>query len=114
MQIVRKNQIRTLSPVHGTVIHEYDTHDGFVSGGVAEIKGRYPLAGYCVNRKIKELVYVVAGSGLLIQPSGTTEFATGDVLFIDHGELFAWEGDMELFMATTPTFDPAQHEEVAE
>jgi len=112
MHIIRENDKITLRPLEHVTIHEYITPDREISGGVAEIKGRYPVHGYVLNQKCKELVYILAGGGRLITPSGTTEFAQGDVLFLDHKEKFAWEGDMVLFMATTPTFDPAQHQEV--
>ena len=112
MEIIRENEKRTLSPLAHVTIHEYYTHDAEISGGVAVIKGRYPERGFVINQKCKELVYVLDGSGTLIMPSGETAFAKGDVLLIDHKEKFAWDGDMVLFMATTPTFDPAQHVEV--
>lgn len=112
MQIIRENQKRTISPLPHVAIHEYDTHDGEISGATAEIKGRYPEHGYVMNLKCKELVYILSGRGKLIMPTGETTFAKGDVLFLDINEKFAWEGDMVLFMATTPLFDPAQHVDV--
>ena len=112
MEIIRKSEKRVVKPTPLVEIHEYDTEDGFVSGGTAIIKGRYPEVGYVTNEVLKELVYVLSGSGKLIMLNETVEFSEGDVLFIDHKEVFAWEGDMVLFMATTPKFDPAQHKEV--
>lgn len=112
MQIIRENEKRTIRPLDHVVIHEYDTHDTAISGATAEIKGRYPERGYVMNKICKEVVYILQGSGKLIMPSGTTEFVAGDEIFLDAGEVYAWEGDMVLFMATTPLFDPAQHVEV--
>jgi mannose-6-phosphate isomerase-like protein (cupin superfamily) len=88
------------------------TQDGFISGAVAEIKGRYPAHGFVINKKIKELVYVLSGKGQIILSQGETEISVGDVIFVDHMEKFAWNGDMVLFMATAPSFDPKQHIEV--
>lgn len=113
MEIVRKSEVRIVQPAPAVTIHEYDTQDGFVSGGTAVIKGRYPEQGYVMNEVLKELVYVIDGAGKLIMPDETIEFAAGDVLFLDHKEVYAWEGDMVLFMTTTPKFDPAQHKEVS-
>lgn len=112
MQIIKESEKRTLTPTPSVAIHEYDTHDAFVSGATAEIKGRYPETGFVVNRKIKELAFVLSGSGAILTPQGETPLAAGDLLFIDHGEVYAWQGDLHLFMATAPTFDPAQYEEV--
>lgn len=109
MQIIHQDEKRTVSPLPHVVIHEYDTHDREISGATAEIKGRYPERGYVMNLKCKELVYILEGSGTLMTPFGETAFAKGDVLFLDSNEKYAWDGDMVLFMATTPLFDPAQH-----
>ncbi|MDD3181611.1 MAG: hypothetical protein PHD48_02250 [Alphaproteobacteria bacterium] len=112
MQIVRENEKRTIRPLRAVTIHEYDTHNADLSGATAEIKGRYPERGYVMNKVCKELVFIMEGGGKLIMPSGETMFAKGDILFLDINEKYAWEGDMVLFMATTPLFDPAQHVEV--
>lgn len=112
MEIVKENQKRTIQPVSHVTIHEYETHDQEISGGVAVIKGRYPEHGFVINQICKELVYVLEGSGTLITTDKETVFAKGDVLLIDHREKFAWDGDMVLFMATTPTFAPTQHVDV--
>jgi len=113
MQIVRENEKRTIKPFDHVTIHEYDMHDTAIGGGVASIKGRYPASGFVFNQKCKELVYVLSGNGTLITPTGTIVFAKGDVLLIDQDEKYAWEGDMLLFMANTPPFDPAQHVTIA-
>lgn len=112
MQIVRKSDRLTFTPESDIQVHEYGTDDAFLSGAVAEINGRYPARGFCVNQRVKELVYVVLGQGLLVLKDRSVPFAAGDTLFIDHGEAFAWEGQMTLYIATAPKFDPAQHKEV--
>lgn len=112
MQIIRENEKRTVSLDDVVTVHEYDTHDGFISGATAVIKGRYPARGYVMNKKLKELVYVLEGNGKLVFPDREVSFAKGDVIFLDHMEKYAWDGDMVLFMATSPSFDPAQHVEV--
>ncbi|MGE0109486.1 MAG: hypothetical protein AB7S81_06965 [Bdellovibrionales bacterium] len=43
MELIKLDQKRTIVTSDTTTIHEYDTQDGFVSGAVAEIKGRYSL-----------------------------------------------------------------------
>ncbi len=112
MQIVRKSDRLTLTPEPDVKIYEYETDDAFLSGAVAEIDGRYPDRGFCVNERLKELVYVIAGQGLLVFRNKSVPFEAGDTLFIDHGEAFAWEGQMTLYIATAPKFDPAQHKEI--
>ena len=83
-----------------------------IDGAVIRVTGRYPTTGFLVNEVCKELVYITEGAGILIGRSGTSTFTQGDVIFIDNREEFAWDGNFVGFFATTPTFDPAQHNEV--
>jgi len=112
MEIFKNEKKRTLVPSDTATVHEYDTHDGFVSGAVAEIRGRYPAKGFVINTKIKELVYVLSGEGTVITVGGDDHVKAGDVVFVDHGEKFAWDGAMDLFIATTPSFDLNQYIEI--
>ncbi len=109
MDIIRGSEKRTIRAAKTTVIHEYDTRDAFISGATAEINGRYPEKGYVVNKTHKELVYVISGQGAYLTPEGITHIAEGDVIFVDHGDVYAWEGSMTFFMTTAPRFDPEQH-----
>lgn len=83
-----------------------------IDGAVITVNGRYPESGFLVNERSKELVYVTLGSGSLLSRNGSEPFAQGDVVFVDNGEEFAWDGNFEGFFATTPRFDPSQHKEV--
>ena len=112
MQIVRESEKRTVALDERVRVYEYDMDDPDLCGATARITGRYPARGYVVNRKCKELVYVLEGRGRLIRPDGETAFAKGDAILVDIDEKYALDGEMTLFMATSPTFDPAQHEEV--
>ena len=114
MQIIREKERRVVPLGSDVIVYEYDGDEREISGGVAVIKGRYPERGWAVNKICKELVYVLEGSGKLLSPNGEIVFGKGDVLLVGQGEKYAWEGDMTLFMATTPTFDPAQHAIVSE
>ncbi len=109
MQIIKQNQRRTLHPEPQTKVHEYDTDDAFISGAVAEIKGRYPAKGFVCNTRIKELAYIVRGTGFYLTQQDRTPLAAGDTLLIDHNEFYAWDGDMDIFLATAPAFDPQQY-----
>lgn len=84
-----------------------------IDGAVITVNGRYPESGFLVNERSKELVYITAGSGKLLSRESAVDFGTGDVIFIDNREEFAWDGTFEGFFATSPRFDPAQHREVA-
>lgn len=109
MQIVKYTEINKVSPAESTVIWEYPTKDDVISGAVAQINGRYPEKGFALNEKSKELVFVLTGNGKILTPSGGKDIDIGDEILLDANETYAWEGNMTLFMATTPAFNPKQH-----
>ncbi len=109
MLIIKKSLTNNLSPISSTTIHEYLMEEQIISGAVAEIIGRYPEKGYAVNEVSRELVYIIEGKGIIITKDQKKEFDQGDVIFIDRGESFAWEGKFTMLMATTPKFYAKQH-----
>lgn len=108
MHIVPKSHTTTVT-THSTVITEYIMDEQLLSGAVADINGRYPEKGFAVNEVSKELVYIINGKGKIFTKGGVSEFDVGDVVFIDRGEQFTWEGNFTMFMVTTPKFDAKQH-----
>ena len=108
MQIVKHTGIRKVTPAEGATVWEYDTKDESISGAVAQINGRYPQKGFAVNG-FKELIFVISGNGFVVTPREQKEIDLGDEILLDTNEKYAWEGNMTLFMATTPKFDPKQH-----
>lgn len=109
MILVKEYEKKTVIPTTTTTIHEYETASEDISGAVAEINGRYPESGFASNTKSKELVYVISGTGKIINQQGEKELSAGDVVFIDNEEEFAWFGNMVIFMATAPQFNPNEH-----
>ena len=108
MQIVKHTESRKVSLAPTVTVWEYDTKDKKISGAVAYIAGRYPLVGFAING-FKELVFVISGNGFVVTPKGRKEIDVGDEILLDTNEKYAWEGNMTLFMATTPKFDPKKH-----
>lgn len=108
MQVIKHTEIQKVTPTSTTTIWEYPTRDETISGSVAEIKGRYPEKGFAENG-FKELVFIISGNGFLVTPNERKEIDVGDEILLDTNEQYAWEGNMALFMATTPKFDPEKH-----
>jgi hypothetical protein len=108
MQIVKYTDIKKVTPASSATIWEYDSKDQDISGAVAQINGRYPESGFATNG-FKELVFVISGNGIIVTPSGRKDIDLGDEILLDKNEQYAWEGNMTLFMATTPAFDPKKH-----
>jgi hypothetical protein len=107
MEIVHKKQSRA-HDADGAMVYEYDMRDAGLGGATAEIAGRHPHKGWVINQASKQLAFVMVGTGRLVTPSGARELTAGDMVLCDQGEKFAWEGNMTLFLANAPRFDPAQ------
>lgn len=75
-----------------------------------EITGRYPKRGSAVNKKVKELVYVESGKGLVSVNGVATPLNKGDVVFIEENELVWWEGKMTLIISCAPAWTKDQYE----
>lgn len=91
---------------------EYPNGDKDIWGAVVEINGRYPLKGYTVNKKCKEVGFFMSGKGKLVVDDRTIWVKKGDQVIIYPNEKFYWEGKMVIFMPCTPAWYPEQHEEV--
>ncbi len=108
MQIVKHTGTRKVALDVSATVWEYDTTDPSISGAVAQINGRYPRVGFAINA-FKELVFVISGNGFVVTPTSRKEIDVGDEILLDKNEKYAWEGNITLFMATTPKFDPKKH-----
>lgn len=110
MEICREDARSLAHTESGVTLFDYAMQDAALCGAVALIRGRYPETGFVVNRKVKEMVYVLAGRGNVETAAGPLVLAQGDVVLLDKDEAFAWGGDMDLFIVTTPRFDVDQYE----
>lgn len=109
---VEKNNRNTFNNSDVCTAQEYPLNDPDINAVVIELSGRYPDSGRTINEKCKELVYVIRGSGILVCEGTRVDLSEGDVVLINPGERFYWEGDMDLFMPCTPAWYPEQHKEV--
>ncbi len=112
MKIVRKNEAKKFKNGEACTAIEYPMGDKDINGAVIELSGRYPDRGRTVNEKCKEMAYVIKGSGRVVVEGVETQLNEGDLVLIDPGEKFFWEGKMTLFMPCTPAWNPDQHKQV--
>ena len=92
------------------VMREYDFKDVEIDFSTGYVKGRYPSSGFCVNEKVKEMVYILNGGGILNFKSGEkVSFQKGDALLIEKGEPYFWDADCEIAISCTPAWTPQQH-----
>ena len=114
MKFIKKNQTKTLKNSDQCIAIEYPLNDKDINAAVIQLKGRYPDTGQTVNTECKELVYVINGKGKLVCEGQEILLSQGDVVLIDKGEKFYWQGEMDLFMPCTPAWYPEQHKQITE
>ena len=95
-----------------TKIFEYNLIDRDINVCYCEIKGRYPLEGFSVNEKCKELAFVVSGNGKVCVENRTFDIKEKDVVLINKGEKFYWEGDLKLVLPCSPAWNAKQYKVV--
>ena len=79
---------------------------------MVKLKGRYPDKGRVVNTVCKELAYITKGSGKIVVEGQEINFSSGDLILIEPGERYYWEGNFEIFSPCVPAWYPKQHQEV--
>jgi len=109
MQIISKIQRKKFANGDCCTIYEYPMEDCDINGAVISLSGRYPDKGWAINEICKEMGYIVSGSGKLVVEGKEYELSAGDLVLINPGEKFYWEGNMEIFMPCTPAWDSGQY-----
>ncbi|MDO8663406.1 MAG: cupin domain-containing protein [Candidatus Wildermuthbacteria bacterium] len=112
MKVVYKNQTKEFKNSDKCTAIEYPLGDKDINGAVIELTGRYPGKGRVINLRCKELAYVIKGSGKVVVEGKEVKLQEGDLILIEPGEKFFWEGNMTMFMPCTPAWYPEQHKEV--
>ena len=110
MKIVKKNQTIEFKNSETCVATEYPINDKDINIAVVKIiNDRYPQKGWAVNEVCKEMVYIISGKVVLTTESKTSELKTGDVVLLDPGEKYFWEGNCEMVVPCSPAWYPEQH-----
>jgi mannose-6-phosphate isomerase-like protein (cupin superfamily) len=112
MKIVHKNETKEFKNSDQCIAIEYPMGDKDINGTVGKINGRYPEHKRVVNTKCKELAYVISGSGKIVIEGKEYLFSSGDLILIEPGERYYWEGKFDVFMPCAPAWYPEQHQEV--
>jgi mannose-6-phosphate isomerase-like protein (cupin superfamily) len=109
MKIVKKSQIVRFDHGPTCTAREYPLNDKDINVASIDLNGRYPEKGCAVNEVSKETAYVIAGSGKVVVDGIASEVTEGDLVLINPGEKFFWEGKMTLLMPCTPAWTPEQY-----
>lgn len=110
MQVLYRQDSKTVQHNNACTVTEYKIDkDNQIDCAIIALSGRYPLQGSVMNQICKEMAYVVNGSGKIVVEDKEILMTVGDVVLIEPGEKYYWEGEMRLFVSCTPAWDPAQH-----
>lgn len=90
-------------------VTEYALDNDKMDMAVATISGRYPEENRVTNAISNELVYVCEGEGKIFIENQEQQISAGDVILIEPGEKYYWEGDLTLLMTCNPIWTPEQH-----
>lgn len=112
MKIIHHNEVKKVQNSKYCWVHEYPLGDKDINGAFVELSGREPDEGRVVNSVCKELAYVINGSGKVTIEDKEINLETGDLVLIEPGEKFFWEGNMTLFLPCTPAWYPDQYKKV--
>ncbi|STX52464.1 Uncharacterised protein [Legionella busanensis] len=109
MKITYQNQSFERKNSNVCVVTEYPNLDKNLDFAIVNISGRYPDQKYAMNKACKEIVYIQNGTGKVIVNNNEYLLNTGDIVLIEAGEKYYWEGNMTLYIACNPAFNIDQH-----
>lgn len=92
---------------------EYTLDDKDINVATIILKGRYPDQGRVMNLECKEICYILEGEAQLHLEEKIIPVNKGDVIMIEPGEKYYWEGEMTMFVPCVPAWTPEQHKQVA-
>ncbi|MFH1048762.1 MAG: cupin domain-containing protein [Patescibacteria group bacterium] len=112
MKSIHKNQTKIFKNSETCMAIDYWTGDKDINGAVIDLSGRYPDKGRTVNLECKEMAYIIKGSGKIVVEGEEIKLNDGDLVLIDKGEKYFWEGNLTMFTSCAPAWYPEQYKEV--
>ena len=112
MKIVKKSQTNKFKNSEQCIAIEYPLGDKDINGSIIKLNGRYPQKGKVVNTVCKELAYIVKGSGGIAVGDNIYDVNEGDLVLIYPNEEYYWEGNLIMFVPSTPAWYQQQHKEI--
>lgn len=109
MKILRMSDASRYENASTCTAFEYETGGNDINVARIEIQGRYPVEGSAINQAVRELVYVIKGSGTVCIDDVTFKLLEGDVVAIEKDEAVFWEGELTLVIACAPAWTPEQY-----
>ena len=103
---------QAVEKVNGTMctVIEYPLNNEMLDMAITKISGRYPDERRVVNKQCAELAYIFEGKGKVVVNGEEHNLNAGDVVLIEVGEKYYWEGHMKLFLSCRPAWTKEQHQ----
>lgn len=112
MKIATKQQTQERKNSDYCHVTEYPIGDKAIDFSVVKLSGRYPDERRATNLICQEIIYIHAGKGKVVVEGKETSLNAGDVVLIEPGEKYFWEGNMDLFISCRPAFSVEQHKHI--
>ena len=112
MKFVAKKDRKEFKNSESCTGFEYPLGDKDLEGSIIQVSGRYPQKGRVANAVCKELAYIISGSGKIVIEGKETLLGEGDLVMVEPGEKYFWEGKMTMFVPCTPAWYPEQHKQI--
>jgi mannose-6-phosphate isomerase-like protein (cupin superfamily) len=112
MKIIHENQTKKFKNSDVCVATEYPMGDKDINVAYVEVSGRYPATGQVTNEKCKEMAYIIEGSGKIVVEGEEIILNEKDLILLNPGERFYWEGNMKMLVPCTPAWYIEQHKEI--
>lgn len=113
MKTIKLEQTYKHKNADNCIATEYDFKDKDIDFDTAKIDGDYPENEWCVNEQVKEMIFVLEGTGTLNFKDEEIEFKQGDAILIEKGEPYCWRNcDCKVAMACSPAWFAEQHKTI--
>lgn len=112
MKVISRKRAKEYSNSANCNGFEFDLGDKNLDGAVVTVNGRYPDKGRAINEECKEIAYIIDGSGQVVIEEKPFDIRKEDLIVIDKGERYYWDGNFKLFVYYSPAWSPEQHKAV--
>lgn len=112
MEYINAQEMAAVTNDPACTIIEYISEDRDLNTCIAKISGRHPISGWAINEKCKMMGFIVDGEGIIVVENKTFELFKNDVVLIQPGEKYYWEGNMLIFIPSTPAWYPEQYKNI--
>ena len=115
MNLIHKSEAKAHQNGQACRVYEYEfPNENVFNNAVVNLDGRYPERGYAINRKCKELIYVMEGAGVVVAGGKLQVLGEGDMVLIATGEEYYLVGKMKLLITSVPAWRPDQAENIGD